>query len=113
MRTITPLAALPSITDAVTIQAAPSNLTANANQYPYVRIDGASAGSVFGLDFNVAGVSSSSLPGVALTRWNGASQGAIRIHNTGTVIVTGTLLGTDQAGAAGLGNTRGAGGERL
>jgi parallel beta-helix repeat protein len=106
VRTITPLTALPTITGPVGISADPSNL--DPSGFPYVRVDGSTFGSgspaVYGLEFNIPTVSTSSLSGLAFTRWTRGNAAGIRITGTGLVTVTGTLVGTDQTGASGFGN---------
>ncbi len=104
VRTIAPESALPQIVDPVTIEADASNLDGNGR--PYVRIDRASANpALYGLDFATPAATSSSVTGVALTRWNNGNGAGIHIAAGGTVKVTGSLFGTDATGAASEGAT--------
>ncbi len=107
--TLTPLTPLPTITDPVNISAASSNL--DPSGFPYVRVDGSTFGTVctgspvvHGLEFNIPIPSTSTLSGLAFTRWTRGNSSAVHITGTGLVTVTGTLIGTDQTGAPGLGS---------
>ncbi len=96
--TIQPVTGLPTITDAVVIDGSGQ---VDGNGRPLVRIDGGAgtAPSLYGLDFAVPTIASSSLDRLAFTRWDNGNGAGVRIGSAGGVSVTGSLFGTTASGA--------------
>ena len=106
VRTIAPTTPLPTITHPVTIVADSSNL--DSDGLPFVRLDGTSFGSgspaINGLEPNIPETEASAISGLAFTRWTRGNAVGLLLGGASPVTVTGTLVGTDQTGALGLGN---------
>ncbi|MGI4938616.1 MAG: DUF4347 domain-containing protein [Janthinobacterium lividum] len=94
--TITPLSALPSLTDTTILDGASQGGYVNA---PLVELSGASAGNGAGITVG-SGASGSTLKGFVI---NGFSDG-ILLQNVNSVTITGNYIGTDGAGTAAIAN---------
>jgi hypothetical protein len=103
VKTITPLSALPTITNSVNIDgytqsnSSPNTLASGDNAVLLIELDGANAGFSSGLDINSG---SNTVRGLVI---NGFSFYGIDIRGSGNLI-EGNFIGTDPTGTAGLGN---------
>ncbi|MGI9107393.1 MAG: carboxypeptidase regulatory-like domain-containing protein [Pyrinomonadaceae bacterium] len=105
VQTITPLSALPTITDAVVINgytqpgASPNTLAQGDNAVLLIELNGASAGAgQAGLSINA---SNSTIRGLVINRFGNG----IFISGGNSNVVQGNFIGTNAAGTAALGNT--------
>ncbi len=94
-RTITPLSALPTITDPVIIDA---TTQPGYSGTPIIELNGASAGSANGLNLTAG---NSTVRGLAINRF---SFHAIQIQTNGGNTITGCYIGTDTSGTSALAN---------
>ncbi|MCI0681621.1 MAG: SBBP repeat-containing protein, partial [Gemmataceae bacterium] len=108
VRTISPTSALPTITDAVTIDgysqpgASANTLAVGNDAVVLIELSGTSAGAgVSGLTIDSAG---STIKGLVVNRFGGDG---IRLTGPGATgnVIEGNFIGTDAGGAADLGNT--------
>jgi hypothetical protein len=99
--TITPLSALPTISDPVIIDAPPTGDCSGAP--PTIEIDGVSAGASFGLVVNSLGAGTI-IRGLAITRFGLA---AIFLNGGGNNVVECSYLGVAPDGVTAKGNTEG------
>jgi len=94
--TISPVTALPTITDVVTID---GTTQPGYSTSPIVEINGASAGSADGLRI---GASNCVVRGMVINRFNGDG---IEIATNGFCVIEGNIIGSGPAGTNDLGNT--------
>jgi Tol biopolymer transport system component len=107
VRTITPLSALPTVTDPVVIDgytqpgASPNTLAVGNNATLLIELSGATAGTgagAIGLQINAG---NSTVRGLVINRFN---FGGIRVQGGGGSVIEGNRIGTDPAGLVAQGN---------
>ena len=101
--TISPLSALPDITDVVTIDA---TTQPGFSSSPLIQIDGSLAGgNVDGLTFD-SGASGSTIKGLIISDFTGNQYG-ILVNGATNMTIQGNWIGTNAAGTAAAGNGNG------
>ena len=98
-QTIAPALALPTITEAVTIDGTTQPGYAGS---PLTEVDGVLAGNSYGIVVNGAAASGSTIKGLAVNRF--ALSGILVINGANGVRIEANYVGTDTAGATDLGN---------
>jgi len=99
VQTISPLSALPTITDSVFIDGTTQPGFAGS---PLIELDGSNAGIVLAGLYIVAG--NSTIQGLVINRFDGNQNAGIRIEVNGGNVVRGNFLGTDVSGTLDRGN---------
>ncbi len=100
VQTISPISALPTVTNTVTID---GTTQTGYSGTPLIQIDGSSAGAVGGLSFN-SGSSGSTVEGLIISNFSGAAGITL---NSNDNVVQGNWIGTDATGTAAAPNSSG------